>query len=131
MVVDSSVLVQILFEEVGAEEAVRVVASAPRRILATPTLLEAEIVVGSVQGLGTGVVGELLQQLRIDVRAFEVEHVLEAKVAYARFGKGTGHPARLNSGDCVSYALAKREGMALAFKGESFHHTDLEVVKLG
>jgi ribonuclease VapC len=127
VVVDSSVLIQILFREAGAEEALRVVASAPRRVIATPSFLETEIVIGASQGFGTGVVAELLQHLR----PFEVEHVLEAKVAYARFGKGTGHPARLNFGDCVSYALAKREGTVLAFKGEDFHHTDLEVVKLG
>ena len=131
MVIDSSVLIQILFDEPGAEDAVRTLASSPQRLIATPTILETEIVVGSLQGFGSGVVGELLGHLRIEARPFEIDHVLDAKVAYARFGKRTGHPARLNFGDCVSYALAKREGMVLAFKGEDFLHTDLEVLKLG
>lgn len=131
MVVDSSVLAQILFGEPGAERALREIVSRPRRLIATPTVLETEIVIGSVQGFGTGVVGELLRHVGIEVRSFALDHVLEAKVAYARFGKGVGHPARLNFGDCVSYALAKVEGVPLAFKGEDFQHTDLEVVKLG
>lgn len=100
-------------------------------MIATPTILETEIVIGFVQGFGSGVVGELLQRLGIVPHPCEIEHVLEAKVAYARFGKDTGHPARLNIGDCVSFALAKVEGVPLAFKGEDFHLTDLEVVKLG
>ena len=131
MVVDSSVLIQILFQEPGAEVAIAAIAAEPRCLIATPTILETEIVVGSVGGFGAGVVGELLQRLNIEPRAFEFEHVLEAKVAYARFGKGTGHPARLSFGDCVSYALARVEGAPLAFKGDDFDQTDLEVVELG
>jgi len=46
--------------------------------------------------------------------------------AYDRFGKGTGHPAGLNYGDCFSYALAKQSGEPLLFKGNDFTHTDLE-----
>ena len=46
--------------------------------------------------------------------------------AYDRFGKGTGHSAGLNYGDCFSYALAKQTGEPLLFKGKDFIHTDLE-----
>jgi len=45
--------------------------------------------------------------------------------AYARYGKGTGHPAQLNFGDCFSYAAAKRVGAPLLYKGADFSHTDL------
>lgn len=45
--------------------------------------------------------------------------------AYARYGKGTGHPAQLNFGDCFSYALAKRAGVSLLYKGNDFALTDL------
>ncbi|UCH25668.1 MAG: type II toxin-antitoxin system VapC family toxin [Trueperaceae bacterium] len=62
---------------------------------------------------------------KFGVCPFTAEHVLEAKLAYARYGKGQGHAAALNFGDCVSYALAKVEGKPLAFKGEDLNHTDL------
>lgn len=45
--------------------------------------------------------------------------------AYLRYGKGTGHPASLNFGDCFSYALAKRSGQKLLYKGDDFARTDL------
>ena len=46
--------------------------------------------------------------------------------AYDRFGKGTGHAAGLNFGDCFSYALAMALGERLLFKGDDFTHTDVE-----
>ena len=51
-----------------------------------------------------------------------------ARTAYQRFGRGTGHPARLNLGDCFAYALARDVGEPLLFKGEDFVLTDIEVV---
>lgn len=131
MVVDSSVLLQILFEEPGAEEAVLTLGRTSSLIMASPTLLETEIVYGSRRGFNLGEVTELVERLGVVLHAFTAEHVMEAKLAYARFGKGQGHPAQLNFGDCVSYALAKVAGRPLAFKGEDFNLTDLEVVKLG
>lgn len=131
MVIDSSVLLQILFEEPGAEEAVLTLGRASNLIMASPTLLETEIVYGSRRGFNSGEVAELALRLGIALRPFTAEHVMEAKLAYARFGKGQGHPAQLNFGDCVSYALAKVAGRPLAFKGDDFNLTDLDVVKLG
>ena len=131
MVIDSSVLLQILFGEAGAEEAVLALGRTPNLMMASPTLLETEIVHGSRRGFTSGEVAELTLRLGIEVHPFTTEHAIEAKLAYARFGKGQGHPAQLNFGDCVSYALAKVLGRPLAFKGENFNLTDLEVVKLG
>jgi ribonuclease VapC len=48
-----------------------------------------------------------------------------ARAAYRDFGKGSGHPARLNFGDCFAYALAKDTGEPLLFKGRDFAHTDI------
>lgn len=45
--------------------------------------------------------------------------------AHRRFGKGTGHPAALNYGDCFSYAMARSLNTPLLFKGNDFIHTDL------
>lgn len=131
MVIDSSVLLQILFAEPGAGEAVRVLGRETMLIIASPTLLETEIVWGSRRGFSSGEVAELVTRLGISLEPFTAEHVLEAKLSYARFGKGQRHPAQLNFGDCVSYALAKVTGQPLAFKGEDFNLTDLAFIKLG
>ena len=131
MVLDSSVLLQILFREPGAEEAVLTLGEASSLLMASPTLLETEIVYGSRRGFNSGEVAELVLRLDVGLHPFTAEHAVEARLAYARFGKGQGHPAGLNFGDCVSYALAKVAGRPLAFKGEDFNLTDLDVVKLG
>lgn len=47
--------------------------------------------------------------------------------AFARYGRGTGHPAALNFGDCISYATAKHLDCPLLFKGDDFRHTDVKV----
>lgn len=54
------------------------------------------------------------------------EQVIIAASGYATYGRGTGHPARLNFGDCFSYALAKAAGEPLLFNGDDFTHTDVE-----
>jgi ribonuclease VapC len=54
-----------------------------------------------------------------------VEQARVAREAYRDFGKGSGHPAGLNLGDCFSYALAKTSGEPLLFKGSDFDQTDI------
>ena len=49
-----------------------------------------------------------------------------AREAYRDYGRGSGHPARLNFGDCFAYALARATGEPLLFKGSDFIHTDIE-----
>ncbi len=131
MVVDSSVLLQLLFAEPKAAATLNRLDQAAELLIAAPTLLETEIVYGAKHGFDSGNVGELAERLNIEVVAFAAEHAREARLAYARFGKGQGSPAQLNFGDCVSYALAKVTGQPLAYKGEDFVHTDLDLVKLG
>ena len=131
MVVDSSVLLQILFAEPGARDALHALLTKPGTKMASPTLLKTEIVFGSTAGFSSGAVAELVDRAAIEVIPFTQEHASEAKLAYARYGKGQGHAANLNFGDCISYALAKTTGEHLAFKGEDFVHTDLKILKLG
>ena len=131
MVVDTSILVQILFNEPNASVVVTAVNRAAEPLLAAPSLLETEIVFGTKLGFGRGDVAELVTRLRLNVVPFTAEHSLEAKLAYSRYGKGRGHPAQLNFGDCMSYALAKVEGRPLAFKGGDFELTDIETLKFG
>ena len=58
---------------------------------------------------------------------FDQRHLAIARTAFDVFGKGQGHPAQLNFGDCMSYAVAKAHGVPLLFKGDDFSKTDIAV----
>ena len=66
--------------------------------------------------------------MSIEVVPFTVHQAQIAREAYQRFGRGSGHPARLNMGDCFSYALARDLGEPLLFKGRDFALTDIELI---
>ena len=67
----------------------------------------------------------LVDALRIDVAPVTVEQGVLARAAYRDFGRGSGHPARLNFGDCFAYALAIATDRPLLFKGDDFGHTEV------
>lgn len=68
---------------------------------------------------------DYMQEARIAIEPVTEEQARIARQAYRDFGKGSGHPAQLNYGDCFAYALAKVTGEPLLFKGDDFVHTDL------
>ena len=70
-------------------------------------------------------VDALLEAHQVSIVDFTAEHAEAAREAYRRFGKGSGHRARLNFGDCIAYAVATVEGEPLLFKGQDFTHTDV------
>ena len=72
---------------------------------------------------------EFLRRLNTIIEPVSVAHAEVARQAYRDFGKGSGHPAGLNFGDCFAYALAKVAQEPLLFIGEGFSHTDVEVAK--
>ena len=67
----------------------------------------------------------LFDRLNIVVEPLTARQATIAREAYSRFGKGIGHPARLNFGDCFAYALAKDFDEPLLFVGQDFVHTDV------
>jgi ribonuclease VapC len=69
---------------------------------------------------------EFLRLARVVVRPIQPETAHLALEAFARYGKGRGHPARLNLGDCFIYAQAKVGGASLLYKGDDFSKTDIE-----
>ena len=71
------------------------------------------------------VASQLLEVLNVQIMAVTPGQALIARDAYLRFGKGTGHPAKLNFGDCFAYALASVAGEPLLFKGGDFSRTDI------
>lgn len=127
IVIDTSALAAIVFDEPEREVFLGVIAGAEHVLLATPTLVEARLVVHGRRGQRAVV---LLNDL-LRLPPFEIVNITaaEADAAYAAFvafGKGSGHPASLNYGDLFSYALAKVRGLPLLFKGDDFAATDIE-----
>lgn len=71
-------------------------------------------------------IDDLLALVEPEIVAFDLDQLAVARNAYARYGRGSGHKANLNMGDCFSYALAKARNLPLLFKGDDFIHTDVE-----
>jgi ribonuclease VapC len=68
---------------------------------------------------------QFLLESRIGIASFTPEQARIARMAYRDFGRGSGHPARLNFGDCFAYALAIDSNQPLFYKGDDFRHTDV------
>jgi ribonuclease VapC len=125
MVVDSSAVVAILEDEPERPSFVRALARATDPLMSAATLLESSIVMhwrGGEQGIED--LDDLLLSAGIRVAAVDVAQAHAARNAWLRYGKGNG-PARLNFGDCLSYALAKTTERPLLFKGDDFAQTDV------
>ena len=126
MIVDTSALIAILRNEPEAEQFARLISISDRARLSSVSYVETGAVLD--RG-GSPVVARQLDRL-IDASGIELESVTPrqahiARAAYRDFGKGSGHPARLNFGDCFSYALASESGEPLLFKGDAFTQTDV------
>lgn len=125
MVIDTSALVAILFDEPEREELVEVIAQARRRLISAATLVEASLVVEARGGEPAGRELDLfLHRAGVDVIAVDEEQSSLARSAWRRYGKGR-HPAGLNLGDLFSYALAANTDEDLLFKGDDFARTDI------
>lgn len=130
MIVDSSALLAILFREPSAARIVAALDGAAERAAGAPTLFEAEMVVSARAGeRGVAALRRLIDELGIGEVPFGPAHRLAATAAFEKFGRGR-HPARLNLGDCLTYATAEVAGAPLLCVGEDFARTDLELVPL-
>lgn len=126
MIVDSSAIVAVLGGEEGAEGLLRAMAQAPAVRMSAATYVECAVVIDRrASAAARRRFDELLQTLGVEVVPLTVEHALLAREAYRDFGHSTGSQARLNLGDCYSYALAAHAGEPLLFVGDDFTHTDL------
>jgi ribonuclease VapC len=125
MVVDSSALIAIIFEEPDESEYYYAIANSPVGLISAATFLETSMVVlRQMTGNGTAALDSLIDHLKIEIVPVDHSQALLAREAFRRFGKGR-HPAGLNFGDCFSYALAKQTGEPLLFKGTNFAQTDI------
>jgi len=126
MVIDTSALIAILEDESEAAQISRAIVQAEVRLLSAASMLETSIVIENRRGeTGKQDFERLLQKAGIEVVAVTEEQAEVARQAYRDYGKGHGHPAQLNFGDCFAYALAKTLNQPLLFKGNDFSQTDI------
>ncbi len=123
MIVDTSAIIAILTEEDDAAVYARAIAGADVRRLSAASYLECGIVLDSQRDpiISRGL-DELLQEAEFVVEPVTERQARLARQAYVDFGKGSGHPAGLNFGDCLSYALALDLREPLLWKGDDFGH---------
>lgn len=127
MIIDTSALVAVLRQESDAVRFATAIYSADVCRISAATYFEAAAVIdGPRDPVASRKFDEMLTKERILVEPVTEAQARIARQAYRDFGRGSGHPARLNFGDCFSYALAKAAGEPLLFKGDDFHHTDVE-----
>jgi len=127
VVIDSSAIIAILFDEPEAQALLSQIAAAKACRLSAASLVEVGIVLRrDAAAPRRAAFDEMLRLFSIGIEPVTEAQAYLALDAYDRFGKGTGHPAGLNYGDCFSYALAKQAGEPLLFKGADFTRTDLE-----
>jgi ribonuclease VapC len=130
MIVDSSALIAILRNEPDAAlYAGRIAATADCRISAANWLETAIVIDGSRDPIASRKFDEFIRAARMRIEPVTESQAKLAREAYRDFGRGSGHPAKLNFGDCFAYAASKDIGQPLLFKGADFTHTDVEAVK--
>jgi ribonuclease VapC len=126
MIVDTSALLAILRDEPEAEVCARAIESSAVRRVSAGNFVEAAVIIdASRDPIASRRFDDLLKEAHIAVEPVTEAQARIAREAYRDFGKGSGHPARLNFGDCFAYALAKATGEPLLFKGNDFAQTDI------
>jgi ribonuclease VapC len=126
LIVDTSALVAIVFEEPGCDELISKLAAAPRAGIGTPSLAELGLVLAArLDADPEFLIRRLLEEFSIVEVPFGPDHWRSAIEAFMLYGRGR-HPARLNYGDCMTYAVAHLAREPLLFVGTDFSATDLE-----
>ncbi len=126
MIVDTSAIVAIFSGEDGSDALVDAILAADKVEISAATLVELYAVLDRRSAPEQRRrLDSLLQALRVEVVAFTAEHATIAREAHRDFGRGSGHRAGLNLGDCFSYALATERREPLLYVGQDFAHTDV------
>jgi ribonuclease VapC len=126
MVVDTSAVLAILLAEEDAEQFARAIQQAPRCRISAASYLEAALVIDTRgDAVSSRQFDLFFKRAGLLIEPVTFEQAQLARQAYRDFGKGR-HPAKLNFGDCLAYALAKSLDEPLLFKGDDFAKTDVE-----
>ena len=130
MIVDTSALVAILRAESDAPTFAEALASTDAPRMSAISLGEAAVVIDVARDpVASRRVDDVVRAAGIAIEPVTEAQARIARQAYRDFGRGSGHPAKLNVGDCFSYALAKAFDAPLLFKGDDFVHTDVTVAR--
>ena len=125
MVMDTSAVLAILWDEPERRRFNECIEADPKRLISAATVLEAALILEARSGEAAGRELDLfLHRAKVKLVPVDEDQVEIARAAYRRYGKGR-HPAGLNYGDCFSYALAIATGEPLLFKGSDFSQTDV------
>jgi len=128
VVIDTSAILAILFDEEEAERIEAAVEADGVRLMSAASMLECAIAVEARYGDAGGRELDLLvHKAGIEIASVDPGQIEVARAAYRRWGKGRD-PAGLNFGDCFSYALSRVSGEPLLFKGADFSKTDVATV---
>lgn len=128
MIVDTSAIIASIYLERERKPIEDVLDAADARIIGSPTLFEASLVLSAREGpVGERLIERFVEHFELEEIPFDDQHRQAASEAFLRFGKGR-HPARLNLGDCMSYAIAKVADAPLLCVGDDFARTDLALV---
>ncbi len=126
MIIDTSALIAILRDEPDAARYAEAIAEAGERRISAATYVEtAAVIDGAGDPIASRRLDELFREARIVIEPVTASQAQIARQAYRDFGKGRGHAAKLNFGDCFSYALATENAEPLLFKGDDFARTDV------
>ncbi len=126
MIVDTSALLAILLDESERPEFEQAISKDLLPRISAASYLEAGIVIdGQGSARRSRLLDSYLAAAEMTIEPLTAEQALIARQAYRDYGRGSGHPARLNFGDCMSYALARAHDEELLFKGNDFTHTDV------
>jgi ribonuclease VapC len=126
VIIDASALIAILRDEPEAGLCAQAIAEASQRRISAANFLEAAIIIdGSRDPIASRRLDDLLREGQIEIAPVTETQVRLAREAYRDYGRGSGHLARLNFGDCFAYALARETGEPLLLKGDDFAHTDV------
>jgi ribonuclease VapC len=126
MIVDASAVLAVLRDEPDAAVFAAAIGGSASPRISAANFVEAAIVVDRGRSpIATRRFDEFIDKARLAIEPVTEAQARIAREAYRDFGKGSGHPAQLNFGDCFAYALAKEKGEPLLFKGTDFSLTDV------
>lgn len=126
MIIDSSAVITVLRKERDYLRYRQAIAESRQRRMSTATYLETAIITDRDRSpVLSREFDRVITSMEVELVPVSVQQAQIARAAYRDFGKGSGHPARLNFGDCFSYALAIDRDEPLLFKGDDFLHTDV------
>ena len=129
MIIDSSAIIAILRNEPEAMSCARAIADATTRRVSAVNYVESAVVIdASRDPIATRRFDDFISEADIFIEPVTQRQGQIAREAYRDFGKSSGHPAKLNFGDCFAYALARATGEPLLFKGRDFTHTEVVAI---